>query len=200
QPRLSTAVAGRLERALARRAAVVTTVSEPIARELKDRLRLAAIPRVIFNCPDEVEPPPARNGAGPLRAVYQGAMGASRPLDDILVAATRAPSVHFTIRVAGADIETLRARASELGVADRVDVVEPVEPTELVAALAGEHVGLIINRPLSRNDQLVFPNKLFEYLMAGPAVVAPRLPGVTPLLDEERVGATVTAGDARGRG
>jgi glycosyltransferase involved in cell wall biosynthesis len=194
-PRIFTAVTSVLEAALARRATAVTTVSTPIAEELRSRLKLQATPSVILNCPDESEQPAERNGAAPLRAVYQGAMGVSRPLGDIFAAAAAAPSVHFTIRVAGADLGSLRRRAADLGIAGRVKIAEPVEPTKLVEALAGEHVGLIINRPVSRNDELVFPNKLFEYLMAGLAVVAPRLPGMTPLLEEEQVGATFVAGD-----
>ena len=69
----------------------------------------------------------------------------------------------------------------------RVAVAEPVEPTRLVEALAGFDVGLVINRPLTRNDELVFPNKLFEYLMAGLAVVVPALPGLVPLVEGERI-------------
>jgi glycosyltransferase involved in cell wall biosynthesis len=75
-----------------------------------------------------------------------------------------------------------------------VVVAEPVEPTALVAALAGFDVGLVINRPLTRNDELVFPNKLFEYLMAGLAVAVPRLSGMTPLVEDERVGVTYAPG------
>ena len=72
-------------------------------------------------------------------------------------------------------------------------VVEPVAPDILVESLAGFDVGLVINRPVTLNDELVLPNKLFEYLMAGLAVVAPRLPALEPVLDG--VGLTFPAGD-----
>ena len=52
----------------------------------------------------------------------------------------------------------------------------------------------MINRPVTRNDELVFPNKLFEYLMAGLAVAVPRLPGMTPLVEGESVGVTYEPG------
>jgi glycosyltransferase involved in cell wall biosynthesis len=45
-------------------------------------------------------------------------------------------------------------------------------------------VGLLFDRPLTRNAELSAPNKLFEYLMAGLAVVAPDLPGLRWLADE----------------
>src|SRR5919202_1342231 len=180
-----------LEGPLARRADAVVTVSEPIAEELERTLRLASRPLVALNCPPRVEVDPAPRGDGPLRAIYQGAMGPGRPLEDLLVAAEHAPEVELTLRVAGADPDALRAAARHL---PNVVVAEPVPPDRLVEALAGFHVGLIINRPLTRNDELVFPNKLFEYLMAGLAVVVPRLPGMTPLVQGESVGLTYEPG------
>ena len=64
----------------------------------------------------------------------------------------------------------------------------------LVEAAAAFHVGLVINRPVTRNDELVLPNKLFEYLMAGLAVVVPRLPGLAPLVEGEGIGLTYEPG------
>jgi glycosyltransferase involved in cell wall biosynthesis len=190
-PRFHRAVARALEGTLARRADAVVTVSEPIAEELQRRLRLSTAPATVLNAPErlEAEPPPREDG--PLRAIYQGAMGPGRPLEDLLVAAEHAPEVRFTLRVAGADPDALREAASHLR---NVEVVDPVAPTELVEALRGYDVGLIINRPVTRNDELVFPNKLFEYLMAGLAVAVPRLPGMTPLVEGERVGVTYEPG------
>jgi glycogen synthase len=176
-----------LEGPLARRADAVVTVSEPIADELERTLRLASRPLVALNCPPRVEVEPAPRGDGPLRAIYQGAMGPGRLLEDLLVAAEHAPEVELTLRVAGADPAALRAATRHL---PNVVVAEPAPPDRLVEALAGFHVGLIINRPLTRNDELVFPNKLFEYLMAGLAVAVPRLPGMTPLVEGENVGLT----------
>jgi glycosyltransferase involved in cell wall biosynthesis len=190
-PRLHRAVARALEGVLARRADAVVTVSEPIAEELRRRLRLRAAPAVVLNAPerDETEPPPRTDG--PLRAIYQGAMGPGRPLEDLLVAAEHAPEVRFTLRIAGAEPVALREAAAHL---PNVEVVEPVPPDRLVQALRGYDVGLIINRPVTRNDELVFPNKLFEYLMAGLAVAVPRLPGMTLLVEAERVGLTYEPG------
>ena len=190
-PRLHRAVARALEGVLARRADAVVTVSEPIAEELQRRLRLGEAPAAVLNAPerDDTEPPPRADG--PLRAIYQGAMGPGRPLEDLLVAAEHAPEVEFTLRVAGADPVALHQTAAYL---PNVEVVEPVPPDRLVEALRGYDLGLIVNRPVTRNDELVFPNKLFEYLMAGLAVAVPRLPGMAPLVEGERVGVTYEPG------
>jgi glycosyltransferase involved in cell wall biosynthesis len=186
--------AGVLERALARRADAVVTVSEPIAAELERRLGLRERPLVVLNCPDRVDVEPTVRADGPLRAVYQGAMGISRPLADLLRAAETAPDVNLTIRVTNADLDALRAEVARRALDGRVDVADPVAPTELVEALLPFEVGLVINRPLTRNDELVFPNKLFEYLMAGLAVVVPRLPGLR-LVEDEGVGVAFEPGN-----
>ena len=66
---------------------------------------------------------------------------------------------------------------------------------------AAEHVDdLEVNRPITRNDELVLPNKLFEYMMAGLAVVAPDLPVVGAFVEREGVGLTYPPGDTAAMG
>jgi glycosyltransferase involved in cell wall biosynthesis len=181
-PRFHRALVRLLEGPLARRTDAVVTVSEPIAAELRNSLRLRSRPLVVLSCPPRTEVEPAPRGNGRLRALYQGAMGPGRPLEDLVVAARHAQGVEVTVRVPGArDLPG-------------VEIAEPVEPDRLVEAGAGFHVGVVINRPVTRNDELVLPNKLFEYLMAGLAVVVPRLPGLAPMVEREGIGLTFEAG------
>jgi glycosyltransferase involved in cell wall biosynthesis len=182
-----------LEAFFARRADEVVTVNAPIADELYRRLRLTRRPLVVLNCPNIETIPEIVGSGGPLRVVYQGAMGPGRFLDDLLAATALAPGIELTLRVAGTELATLRGHVEERGLRDRVLVVPPVAPDVLVKSLVGFEVGVIINRPVTLNDELVLPNKLFEYLMAGLAVVAPRLPALTPVLDG--VGATFRPGE-----
>jgi glycosyltransferase involved in cell wall biosynthesis len=181
-PRLARAALMRLERELARRADAVVTVSTPIADEL--RRRLGVEPIVVLNTPelDPREPPEPVSGA--LRAVYQGAFGTGRPIDELLEAVRGAPSVQLTLRVNRASREALEAGLPE-DIRGRVRVEEPVAPSDVVTALHGHHVGLLFDRPLTMNAELSAPNKLFEYLMAGLAVVAPDLRGLRWLAEEE---------------
>jgi glycosyltransferase involved in cell wall biosynthesis len=92
--------------------------------------------------------------------------------------------VELTLRVNRSTRDTLE-RVLPADLRGRVDVRDPVPPDEVVGALHGHHVGLLFDRPLTRNAELSAPNKLFEYLMAGLAVVAPNLPGLRWLADEE---------------
>lgn len=180
-PRIAGALLRRVERRLAQRADAVVTVSRPIADELHHRLGVEPI--VVLNAPElDERDPPEPPGEG-LRAVYQGAFGTGRPLDDLLEAIRRAPSVHLTLRVNRSAREVLERRVPE-ELRARVDVHDPVPPHEVVTALHGHHAGLLFDRPLTRNAELSAPNKLYEYLMAGLAVVAPDLPGLRWLAEE----------------
>ena len=182
-----------LERALARRADAVVTVSDGIAAELVERLRLGARPFVVVNAPPRDERPLHRFDGGPLRAVYQGRLGPGRPLDDLLAAA-ETEGVELALRIPLADPGALRRSVVARGLDGRVTVLEPVPPEHVLDALSDFEVGILFDRPQSRNSELSFPNKLFEYLMAGLAVVAPRLESLGPLLEEERVGVTFEPG------
>jgi glycosyltransferase involved in cell wall biosynthesis len=195
-PRMAGALLDRIERKLARRADAVVTVSEPIAEEL--RRRLGVEPIVVLNAPELDDREPPEPAEGTLRIVYQGAFGTGRPLDDLLEAVRRAPNVRLTLRVSRSTREALeRVLPSDLR--ERVSVEDPVPPSEVVAALHGHHVGLLFDRPLTRNAELSAPNKLFEYLMAGLAVVAPDLPGLRWLAEEE-LGVLFEAGSAESFG
>jgi glycosyltransferase involved in cell wall biosynthesis len=189
QPRLARAVILWLEGALARRADSVVTVSDGIARELTSRLRLRREPLVVLNAPPraEVEPSPPRDGL--LRVVYQGGLGPGRPLDDLLDAAS-AVGVELTIRIRMANPDELRTTVAKRGLGDRVRVADPVPPAQVLEALGDFDVGLIFDRPGTRNSALSTPNKFFEYLMAGLAVVAPHLETLGPLVLDEGIGAT----------
>jgi glycosyltransferase involved in cell wall biosynthesis len=194
-PKGFTSAAAHTEAALARRARAVVTVSEPIARELSRRFDLARPPFVVRNCPPRTEVArEPRPSDGPLRAVYQGVLGPNRPFEDLLAACAHADGVELTVRVAGADLEALRGEVGRRGLQDRVDIVEPVRPDRLVQALTGFDVGVIFNRPVTLNQQLAMPNRLFEYMMAGLAIVCPRLPGVAPLVESEGIGMTYEPG------
>jgi glycogen(starch) synthase len=187
-PRFYRAVMTAIEGALARRADTVVTVSEPIAAELERRLRLRARPLVVLNAPelDPRESEPA--GEGRLRVVYQGAFGRGRPLEELLDAVGRAPSVRLTIRVVRTPSETVLAEVARRGLSDRVEVAAPLSPDRLLDGLRGHEVGVVFDRPVTLNAELSLPNKLFDYLMAGLAVVAPRLPALTPVVEGGRVG------------
>ena len=90
--------------------------------------------------------------------------------------------------------DVLRREVERRALGARVSVQPPVGPDELIPTLSEFDVGIIFDRPVTRNAELSLPNKLFEYLMAGLAVVAPRLPGMGPLLEESGAAELVSPG------
>jgi glycogen synthase len=197
-PRLARRLVLLLEGALARRSDAVVTVSDGVADELRRRLRLSVRPLVVLNAPRRAGvAAPQTPANGPLRAIYQGGLGPGRGLDDLLTAAD-ASGVSLALRIRMADPNALRSLLAERGLAERVRVLEPVPPADVLDALREFDVGLIFDRPQSRNSDLSVPNKLFEYLMAGLAVVAPRLETIGPLVDDEGVGLTYDPQQADG--
>lgn len=189
-PRLHRAVTTRLERTLARRADTVVTNCDTYADFLQHHFRLTHRPMVVLNAPERLEQLPARpRGDGRLRAVYQaGPDQPTRPVSDIVLAAEHAPDVDITIRVVSVDSGAIRRMIDDRGLSERVRVAQPVAVTDLVTALTGFEAGIILLRPLTLDSKLSQPGKLLEYMMAGLAVVVPKLPGMAPLVEEEEIG------------
>lgn len=177
-PRLWLAVTRALEYRLARRADAVLTVSDGIADALLGSHRLETRPLVVLNCPPLELPEPAPYNDRP-RAIYQASVGPGRYLDDLVPA----HGIEIGARVLGAS-STPRGVVS----------LSPVPPREMVSALAGFDVGIVIDRPDTENARLALPNKLFEYLMAGLAVVVPDAPAMAELVRREGVGVVYRPG------
>lgn len=199
-PKLQRAAMLALERALARRADTVITVSEPIAGELQTLLRLPHRPLVVLNTPSISGEVSSEEVGRPLRAIYQGAVGLSRSLDDLLDAARALRDVTLTLRISGIDTDSLRGEIDRRGLGGSVEVREPVDPGSLVEALVEFDVGIVATRPLTQNDRLAAPNKLFEYMMAGLAVVVPDASGSAEIVRRENVGTTFAAGSTSALG
>jgi glycogen(starch) synthase len=184
-----------LERALARRADAVVTVNESIAEELERRLHLPRMPFVVLNAPELDTSDPDWSEAKSLRVVYQGALGPGRRLDDLLAALAAAPSASLTLRVVRTSREEIERAVDAHGLSGRVRVAEPLPPDSLQDGLRQHDVGVIFDRPTTPNSHLASPNKIFEYLMAGLAVVTPSLPELTRIVHGENVGLTFEPGD-----
>lgn len=105
---------------------------------------------------------------------FSQTIGADRGLESIVDAlAHMRVKAKFVLRgfpMAGYP-EALMARASKLGVADRLTFLPPASPVEM-ARLAGEHdlgLSLEMNQPVNRS--ICLTNKSFTYLLGGVPVV-----------------------------
>jgi glycosyltransferase involved in cell wall biosynthesis len=94
---------------------------------------------------------------------------------------------------------TLRALASSLDIADRVHLLPPAPPGELVALAQRHDIGLALEEPISRNREVCVTNKLFTYMLAGLAVAATDTAGQRGILaGRPDVGFLYRSGDVEG--
>lgn len=181
-----------VERYACRRADAVIAVNDSIAELMVADYGIAR-PHVVINVP-ATAPVPTPSAAGPatepLRLLYHGIYTDGRGLDRLIEAVARVERpVRLTLRGRGEAEGSLRALVDRLGVGDRVTFVEAVPMVELVPRAAEHEVGLL---PFENRFgyHLALPNKLFEYMAAGLAILATDLPELTRVIDESGCGRT----------
>ncbi|MGW1041119.1 glycosyltransferase family 4 protein [Streptomyces sp. NPDC002547] len=165
------------EREYARHADAVTTVSDTLAGMLQERHGLTARPTVVLNAPDaEISPEQAAEPVPDLRelcgighdvplSVYSGAAAPQRGLDIMVESLPQMPEVHTAFVVLNTEsdyMKSLRERAAELGVADRVHILPYVPHYQVVRFLSSADVGVI---PIHHwpNHEIALITKFFEY-------------------------------------
>ncbi|ACY48737.1 glycosyltransferase [Rhodothermus marinus] len=187
-----------VERRYIRRADLVLTVSDGIAAHLVRDYGIAP-PLVLYNAP---EASAAADPSASLRRrlalpdhmvvfLYQGHL---RPGRGCLLPLEALPDVPDAVLVYLGDgplAPIIRERSAALGVADRVHLLPPVLPDELLAVTASADVGLVLLEDTCLNHRLALPNKLFEYLAAGVPVLASALPELRRVVETYRVGCVV---------
>lgn len=168
----------------------VVTVSEALADLLVERHRLAQRPSVVLNTPEltaadiptradgeDVPDLRAQCGLGPRTPllVYSGAAASQRGLAVMIEGLEALQDVHAALIVSkpsSAYVTGLLERAAELGVADRVHVLDYVPHHQVVRYLSAADVGVI---PIHHwpNHEIALITKFFEYAHAGlPMVVS----------------------------
>ena len=85
----------------------------------------------------------------------------------------------------------------ELGLGNRVVFHEPYAPEDAVKEAARHHVGLCLERKGNRNHDLTVSNKIFDYHMAGLAVIASDLPGLSSVVARSGGGLLFEPGSAQ---
>jgi glycosyltransferase involved in cell wall biosynthesis len=182
-----------LEHELIPYADFVVTVNSLIARRLQKEHGLPSLPAVVMNCPEE-QPWPERSGpACPVRIVFQGKLQAYRGLETLVRSMAYVPGAVLTVSGFGPLEFRLRALAETTGTAGRVVFAGRYLPAEAPRILAGQDIGVIPYEAVVLNNQLSSPNKLFEYMMAGLAVVSAKLPFLESFVTGNNIGVIVPA-------
>ncbi len=186
-------LAGLAERHWARRSDGIITVNDELAAILARRFD-RPLPSVVMNCPPAWTPPtfPDRRFhallglAQETRVVlYHGGFLPSRGIEILAAAVLRLPGVVLVAMGDGPLRPALERLAAEPRADGRVHVLPPVPPADLVGWIAAADVGGMVNQPVSRNERISTPNKLFECLAAGVPVVSSDFPGRRRIVIED---------------
>jgi glycosyltransferase involved in cell wall biosynthesis len=194
------ALSARVERAVLRGAAFVTTSSEAIASAYagRDGVRSTVIDNTFAlpaRAPDVSRADPTR-----LRLYwFSQTIGPGRGLEDAVLALGRAGvAAHLALRgrprVGYLDALTALAAVH----APRLELVHlaPAPPDAMVDCARGYDVGLALEQMTPLNRQLCLTNKAFTYILAGVAVAITDTPGQHALgADLGRAAALVPVGD-----
>ncbi len=134
---------------------------------------------------------------GKFVALYAGAHGLSNDLDVVLEAAVLlrdAPQVVIVLLGDGKEKARLQRRAAALGL-DNVHFADSIPKTEMPAALAAADACIAILKPVEMY-KTVYPNKVFDYMAAGRAVILAIEGVIREVVTAAEGGLPVPPGDA----
>lgn len=200
-PRPLRAVLRRREAAWARDASGFLAVSDPVADLVRDRWNVPR-PTVLLNCPpawraDEPGPPVSRRIGEALHLVperpvvlYQGGLSVDRGVEELVAAARDATLRDLDAAVVFMGYGRLQGFVDDAARQnpERVYVLPPVPPDELLEWTASADVSFVGQPPRTLNQRMNLPNKLFESLMAGVPVVVSEGNEQCRLVSAEKVG------------
>jgi glycogen synthase len=190
QTEVDRAVTRAIERHCLPQCALVLASSDQVADALAREYGIRR-PIPLYNAPPVEQELPGKTDG--FRLYWRNAVVGlgQRGLDDALVALKMLPADVVLHLQGGTELDggaAVKSRIAELGVGPRVTVHPPHGPGEGVKAAARHSIGLCLERGGVRNHELTVSNKMFDYHMAGLAVVASDLPGLRAVLERSRGG------------
>jgi glycosyltransferase involved in cell wall biosynthesis len=172
----------KIEAAILPHCDLVLATSESLAEALRDTYKIAK-PLSLLNVPPITRTLPAKEDHRGLRLYWRNSVigFGQRGLDDALVALTLLPddvvlALQGRLPLDGG--QALRSRIAKLRLTHRVTIHPPYSPGQAVAEAAMHDVGLCMERRGPANHEYTVSNKLFDYMMAGLAVIVPDLDGL----------------------
>ena len=120
-----------------------------------------------------------RRSVPPLRMIFLGSLMSDRPVIELIDAmALVSADVRLVFQGKNYLGEAPSARILELGLADRVRILDPC-PSDEIVETAGEYdIGIVSLYGTNENERRASTTKLFTYMAAGLAVLGSDLPGI----------------------
>lgn len=186
------------EQFLIRRVDAVVTVNESIASELVKRYKIKQ-PIVVLNCPMYEESKNNRVNDGYINVIYQGVYVVERGLEELIQSfAFLDDKYRLYLRgyesVLGYE-DSLKKIVSDNGLESRVTFLEPVSMVDMVKSIDNYDIGVVPYIPTNLNQLYASPNKTFEYMMGGLAIVVSDIPELNRFVVNNGVGLNFNPGD-----
>jgi glycosyltransferase involved in cell wall biosynthesis len=199
QSSLEKKLTNAIERRVLPECALVLASSEQVANALALQYGISR-PLALYNVPPVEAEIPVKSQKG-LALYWRNAVVGlgQRGLDEALVALTKLPkdvTLHLQGRMPMDGGAELKLRVARLKIESRVLFHEPYAPENAVREAAQYHIGLCLERKGNRNHDLTVSNKIFDYHMAGLAVIASDLPGLRGVVERSRGGLLFQPGSA----
>lgn len=183
-----------LIRRYAPRADAMVTVCAGLATAFRDEFGLA--PEVILNAPPYQALPFRPVAPERIRLIHHGGATAGRAMErmiDMLALADARFSLDFMLVAKEPRyVDSLRRRA-EAAAPGRIRFREPVPPGAIAQTINAYDIGLAIHPPTTFNYAHALPNKFFEFMMAGLAVLIGPSVEMVPFIRAYDTGAVATS-------
>ncbi|HDY88155.1 MAG TPA: glycosyltransferase [bacterium] len=169
----------------------VVTVNPLIAERLMEQYNLDKKPSVILNCPylcTDTEYLNIDMVHSPVRIIFHGKMQAYRGLPKLLLALKHCENCVLTMSGYGPLKKSLELIAGKENISEKIIFTDRYKPEDSIKILGDHDIGIIPYEDIVLNNIYSSPNKLFEYAMAGLAVVASNLPFIAGVVKENNMG------------
>ncbi len=199
---------GQMEAFLIRRASAVITVNESIADELSQRYHVKT-PTVVMNAPSRTNGI-VRSDVNLLREalnigqdyhllLYSGFITFNRGIEKMIQSLRYLPDCYLVFMGYGTEKykKQLLKIILQSGLESRVAFYGPVPSDEVVMYAAGADLGVAPIENSCLSYYYCSPNKVFEYINAGLAVVASDFPELRKVIYKHDIGCTFDPNDPR---
>lgn len=105
--------------------------------------------------------------------------------------------LYFQGNISPSQLDLLNEYLERLNITQKVALVAPADPDQIVESLKGYDVGVTGELPEEDNQRLTSSNKLFDYIHAGLAIISSNTLGLAETINEFDVGYLYEPGDAK---
>lgn len=185
-----------LEKILLTKVDRIITVNESIAEWFVNKYKVPT-PVVVLNSIESKNiVKKSKKSTGRIKGIYLGMMGTNRGLEELLQASKFFHNTEIYFQGNGALEQTLKRIVIREGLTNII-FRESVPMESMVQSIQEFDFGVIPYKPSSINNYYCTPNKLFEYMSAGLAVLASDIPEMRRFVGEKGNGLLFNPNDPK---